>query len=74
MDAIRVKLDFLDYLLGSPHELVVFRLPQEVVEGKPTGYDQLQTLVKLGGQVEELLVESLQIQIPRGRIEYHVNL
>ena len=54
--------------------MVVFRLPQEVMEGEPTGYDQLQALVKLGGQVEELLVESLQIQIPRGRIEYHVNL
>lgn len=74
MDAIRVKLDFLDYLLGSPHELVVFRLPQEVMEREPTGYDELQALVQLGGQVEELLVESLQIQIPRGRIEYHVNL
>ena len=74
MDAIRVKLDFLDYLLGSPHELVVFRLPKEVVEGEPTGNDQLQALVKLGGQVEELLVESLQIQIPCGWIEYHVNL
>jgi hypothetical protein len=38
--------------------LVVFRLPKEIVEGKPTGYDQLQALVQLGSQIEELLIES----------------
>jgi hypothetical protein len=58
LDAIGVKLDFLDYLLGGPHELIVFRLPQEVVEGEAAGYDELQALVQLGGQVEELLVKS----------------
>jgi hypothetical protein len=41
--------------------LVVFRLPQEIVEREATGYDQLQALVKLGGQIEELLVKRLQI-------------